>query len=805
MVGASGRDEVDTCRDVVLPALARAGWTDAAIRPEYVVNERLARLAGDRHRFGDGRVDYVLEAVPGVPTAVVEAKREYLRAADGMQQAIRYAQQLDVPLAYATNGHRTLERDMVAGTEREVESVATPAETWSAWQGMHGLADEGAGLVARPFNRRKLTAHNDVVEPRYYQRVAIHRVLRALATGERRVLLLMATGTGKTFTAMQIVHKLRAHHAALHPDTNHRTLYLADRDALLVQPMAKDFTPAFGAGPLRRILGPYDRSREVYFGTYQALAADDAFQDFAPDFFDFVVVDECHRGSASEESSWRRVLDHFSGAAQLGLTATPIRGDTIDSYAYFGNPVFEYSLRDGIEDGYLAPYRVRRVVLSPDADGWEPGEGERDRFGREIPEGIYGTRDFERVVSLLARTKLAVRHLSDLLRRDPDPGARALVFCVDVEHADDVRRALVDENPDRVAALPEWAVRIVGVDGEKARLLEDFTDPDSVSPIVVTTSCLLATGVDVPDLKYVVLFRPVGSMVEFKQIIGRGTRLYPDKGKTSFEIVDYVGATAMFSDPDFDGYPAHVTTEQVDAHGAVVERAEVEPDGVEKDAAEPDEVVREPMPESPTQLGGAFDGPEADLAHPRRKLYVDDGHAEVVAEALQVPDRSSGRLVLTEYGQHVVNVIQDLGSPAELTATWAAAATRRRLLVELAAHGVSPVELVAGAGGADVDLLDILLQVAWNQPAPTRAERAHRVRAQHGAEIEAHTELARRVLQAVLDRYVTNGVEDVASGQVLELDPLRTWGSPVQLAREFGGSREWNNELDRLQQWLYSA
>jgi type I restriction enzyme R subunit len=455
MVRARGRDEADTCRDVVLPGLAAAGWPDAAVRPEYVVNERLARLAGDRRRLGDGRVDYLLEAVPGVPTAVVEAKREHLRAQDGMQQAIRYAQQLDVPLAYATNGRQIIERDMVTGVEREVESVATPAESWSAWQAMHGLTGDDAELVKQPFNRRKLTAHNDVVEPRYYQRVAIHRVLRALATGERRVLLLMATGTGKTFTAMQIVHKLRAHHAAMHPDTNHRTLYLADRDALLSQPMAKDFAPAFGREPLKRILDEHDRSRELYFGTYQALANEDAFIQIDPDFFDLVVVDECHRGSASEESSWRRVLDHFSGAAQLGLTATPIRDDTIDSYAYFGNPVFEYSLRDGIEDGYLAPYRVRRVVLSPDADGWEPGEGQLDRFGREIPEGLYGTRDFERVVSLLARTMLAVRHLSELLRRDPDPGARALVFCVDVEHADDVRRELVHQNPDRVAAEPE--------------------------------------------------------------------------------------------------------------------------------------------------------------------------------------------------------------------------------------------------------------------------------------------------------------------------------------------------------------
>jgi type I restriction enzyme R subunit len=343
-------------------------------------------------------------------------------------------------------------------------------------------------------------------------------------------------------------------------------------------------------------------------------------------------------------------------------------------------------------------------------------------------------------------------------------------------------------------------VRIVGVEGEKVRLLEDFTDPDSSSPVVVTTSRLLATGVDVPDLKYVVLFRPVGSMVEFKQIIGRGTRLYPDKGKTSFEVVDFVGATTKFADDEFDGYPVHVTTEQVDAAGVVVASTEVAP---ESEMA--DDVVREPVPEFQTQAEGTFDVAQLDPAAPRRKLYVDDGHAEIVAEAVQVPDRSSGRLVLTEYGEHVVNVIKGLGSVTELTATWTAAETRRTVLAELAAHGVSPDELVVAAGSPDVDLLDVLLHVAWNQPTPTRAERARRVREQHGAEIEAHTDLARRVLQAVHDRYVTNGVDDVASGQVLQLDPLRTWGTQAELAREFGGARGWNEELDRLQEWLYSA
>ena len=552
-----GPSERDTCRDFVVPAIEAVGWRSDQIIEQYpVAARRVVTLGGVERDLGSGFVDYVLEAVPGVPTAVVEAKREYRSAEDGLQQALRYAQQLDAPLAYATNGIDVVEHNLRTGAERRVADFAAPAVCWDEYAQKLGLDAAGASLVQQPLNRGRRNAAGEVITARYYQTVAINRVLAAIACGRQRVLLLMATGTGKTFTAMQIVAKLRAFEAAVRPQRNYRVLYLADRDQLLSQPMRKDFVPAFGADLIHRVRGGMDASREIYFATYQALAAggdrESLFAAFRPDFFDLVVVDECHRGSADETSAWRAVLDHFTSAVQLGLTATP-RSDRVNSYEYFGNPVYRYSLRQGIEDGYLAPYRVRRIALSPDAEGWEPSPGQIDRMGREVPEGIYGTRDFERVVSLLARTRLAAHHLSGTLRRDPT--ARCMVFCVDTEHADEMRRALVVENPDLVAADPEWVVRIVGIEGERERLLEDFTDPDKSSPVVATTSRLLSTGVDVEDLKLVVLFRPIGSMVEFKQIIGRGTRLFPEKGKTSFEIIDYVGATALFEDPSFDGYP----------------------------------------------------------------------------------------------------------------------------------------------------------------------------------------------------------------------------------------------------------
>lgn len=798
-----GRREVDTCRDFVLPRLAEAGWTVDMIRPEYpVAADRVALGDGVVRDLGDGRVDYVLEAVAGVPVAVVEAKREYEQPELGLQQAIRYAQQLDVPIAYATNGHSIVQRDLTTGKEQRVESVATPAELWSAWVDHHGVESEGAHLLAQPFNRKRTSVAGEVITPRWYQTVAVHRALRAMAAGRSRVLLLMATGTGKTFTAMQVVSKLRTYHAARFPERNYRVLYLADLDVLLSQPMRKDFIPAFGGEPVHRVKGGLVLSREIYFASYQAMTGtgdtEALFHDYPRDFFDLVIVDECHRGSAAENSTWRRILDHFASAVQLGLTATPKRDATVDSYEYFGNPVFAYSLRQGIADGYLAPYRVRRIVLSPDAEGWSPSPGERDRFGREIPEGVYSTRDYERVLSLVMRTRLAAHHLSKTLQRDPR--ARTMVFCVDQQHAEDMRAALVAENPDLVTADPEWVVRIVGDEPERVRLLEAFMDPEAISPIVATTSRLLSTGVDVEDLKYVVLFRPIGSMVEFKQIIGRGTRLYPDKGKTSFEIIDYVGATALFNDPSFDGFPTRVDVEFIDDTGDVIA---ADPSSEGAHAAEPfAATVAEPMP------GFDVHNPEEEPdagPHPH-KLFVDGGDFRIVAEAVQVPDTSTGHLRLTEYGEYVRGAVRTIaGSAGDLTARWAHAPSREVVIAELRTRDIELSDLVGDDMLGTCDPLDILLQLVWNVPAQTRSERARRARAAHANEIARLSAKAQDVLNALLDRYSAHGVDEITSGEVLMVEPLRSLGSPLDIATEFGGAEGWHNQVEQIQRWLYSA
>lgn len=794
--------EQETCRDVVVPALASAGWSADDVREQYPVKAgRTLRLGSRARRLGDGLVDYVLE-VDQAPVAVVEAKRAYRSAFDGLQQSLRYAQQLDVPLAYATNGEEIIERDLVSGRERRVEGFATPVEAWARHAQMHGLDKAGQDLHSRGFNREKRLATGDVQEPRWYQAVAVRRVLSAIARHESRVLLLMATGTGKTFTAMQIVHLLREYHRVASQERNYRVLYLADRDALVADPMRKDFSTAFGGEPLFRVGGAVNLNREVYFATYQSLVQgdEDRLDEYRPDFFDLVIVDECHRGSAAENSSWRRILDHFESASQLGLTATPKQDDTVDTYRYFGGPVFTYSLRQGIEDGYLAPYRVRRVTLSPDADGWEPTPGQRDRFGREIPDGVYGTRDFERVLRLLARTDLAAAYLSRLLAADPT--ARTMVFCVDTQHADEMRQALVNANPDLVADDPEWVVRIVGAEGEKVRLLQAFSDPDQSSPVVATTSRLLSTGIDVPDLKYVVIFRPVGSMVEFKQIVGRGTRLYPEKGKTSFEIVDFVGATSHFEDPDFDGYPVRII------HDPPLDGGEASSDGnhpVEGEAS-----VSEPVPpfvvHDPEGGGEGGPTPTGAEASPGSSptFVVDEGGFAVVSESVHVVDASTGRLRLTEYGEYVAGVVRRLApTPSDLATQWSHRPSREDVLTVLEGEGVVVDDLLP-AGEGDVDPFDLLVQLAWGLPSRTRAERARRVRARHHADLEARSELARAVLARLLDVYAERGIDEVSSPQRLRLPEIAALGSAREIATAFGDPETMHAAIDELQKWLYS-
>jgi type I restriction enzyme R subunit len=792
-----GPSEKDTCRDYVLPRLKAAGWSDDQIQEQFRITDGRIIAVGKKHRRDKQlRADYVLEYQPGVSVAVVEAKREYARPGKGLQQAKDYAQLLDLPFAYSTNGRGIVEDDRDTGLEnKRLTAFPSPAELWARYRTWKGIVEDVAAAgVLEPFNRALRNADGTVREPRYYQRTAINRSVAAILGGRKRLLLTMATGTGKTFVSMQIVWKISK--CGWRGGRNPRILYLADRSILIDQPINRDFAPAFGEEPIWKLQGEAKAGRDIYFALYQALAdsGEDPtgiFRQFPPDFFDLVIVDECHRGSANADSSWRAVLEYFAPATQLGMTATPRRTETADSYEYFGDPLFQYSLAEGIKDGFLAPYRVRRVVLRPDAEGWEPTKDQLDRFGREIPRRLYTTKEFERIVSLLARTEEAARHLTAYLRQT-DPWAKTIVFCVDQEHAEQMRHALHNANPDLARQHGNYVVRITSDEGKRGvGYLSDFADPERDTPVIATTSLLLSTGVDLPTVRNIVLFRPIGSMVLFKQMIGRGTRLAPDEDKLSFDIIDYVGATRLFADRKFDGPPERIDREEIDGEGNLVT----------------DSVVEEPEPvfESGDSDGRLVDPSELD-ALPQRKFYVEDTEVWVVAEAIYYLDPATSRLQLVEYRDFVTDTVRTLfPSLNELRSRWRDRIGRQDVVDALKRHGIEISELAEHTGLAQADPLDILVHLAWNEPLATRADRVRRVRKKHADFLDAYQPAAREVLAQLLGKYTEHGISQLDDLGVLEIPPLSALGSPTEIAERFGSTDALRSAVEKLGELLYAA
>jgi type I restriction enzyme, R subunit len=797
-----GPVEADTCRDYVLPGLKEAGWQNDQIVEQYRITDgRIVKVGTKHRRTNELRADYVLEYRPGVPVAVVEAKRQFAIPGQGMQQAKHYAQLLDVPFAYSTNGVSIVENDGNTGIERaNLAAYPSPEVLWARYREWKGIRDDKTadGLLL-PFNRALRNSDGSVKEPRYYQRTAINRAAEAILRGDKRLLLTMATGTGKTFVSMQIVWKLW--NSEWRPGRNPRILYLADRNVLVDQPIEREFKPAFGSGegsPIWKLRGEAKAGREIYFGLYQQLAnsgadASGMFRKFAPDFFDLVIVDECHRGSARAESSWRAILNHFSPATQLGMTATPKRDETADTYNYFGGgPLFEYSLVQGIDDGFLAPYRVRRVVLSPDAQGWAPDQGQLDLFGKEIPAGLYTTPDFERVVSLLSRTEAAAKHLTTYLHQT-DRFAKTIVFCVNQEHADQMRRALHNANSDLARQDPDYVVRIVSDEHEIGKgHLSRFCDTEAQFPVIATTSEMLSTGVDAPTVRNIVLFRPVGSMAMFKQMIGRGTRLFPDEDKLSFDILDYSGASALFSDPEFDGPAERVVLEEIDGEGDVIE----------------DVLVEEPVP--PYDVDQRDDEEMAvdpdDVTEPAAKYYVDDIEVWVTAEAIYQLDPQTQRLRLVEYRDFVTETVRSLfPSVNELRSKWTNRLGRQDVIAALAQHGIDPDELIERTGLVEADLIDVLVHLAWNEPLATRLERVRRVRKEQADFFAAYRPPAREVLEFLLDKYAEYGIGELEDPGVLQVPPFTSLGTPVEIARRFGSLKALRAAQTQLGDLVYVA
>jgi type I restriction enzyme R subunit len=743
------------------------------------------------------RADYLLRYTRDYPIAVVEAKADYKSPSDGLQQAKDYAQTLDLKFSYSTNGTDIVEFDFITGVEANLDAFPTPAELWFRLQAVDELDEKQREQLLTPYN---LQAGKT---PRYYQDVAINRAVQAIVKGKRRVLLTMATGTGKTPTAFQICWKLWSSRWNLKGDYRRpKILYLADRNVLVDDPKLKDFAP-FGDALHKISGGVVVKSREIYFATYQAISEDErrpgVYREYAPDFFDLIIVDECHRGSARADSAWREILEYFRPATQLGMTATPLRDDNRDTYEYFGNPVYTYSLRQGIEDGFLAPYRVHRIITTADATGWRPTEGERDRYGREIPDSEYHTPDFERIIALRSRTQAIAKHLTDFLRSN-DRFSKTIVFCVDQEHADEMRRIISNLNSDLVKGNSDYVCRVTADEGDIGRgHLSRFQDIETVTPVILTTSQLLTTGVDAPMVKNIALVRVVGSMGEFKQIIGRGTRVRDDYGKFFFTILDYTGsASRHFADPEFDGDPALVDEQHIDDEGQVTEEETVVPETDPGQEAVGDEEGRVGVGEAVIQ-----EPPEQEEP---RKYYVDGGCVEIVHEVVWELDANGHRLRVIRYTDYAGEQVRTLyPSVADLRRLWKVAEQRNEIIEELARRGIDFDELARVAKQPGADPFDLLCHVAYNAPLRTRRERADRVRQDQRDFFDQYSPEARAILDELLEKYAEHGLAQFKIPEILKVPPISEHGNVVEISRLFGGAEKLREAINELQALLYAA
>lgn len=770
--------ERDICTKFITPALVNAGWDVLLqVREELTFTDGRILVRGQMAARSKQRkrADYILSYKPGLRLAVIEAKDNKHSVGAGMQQGLAYAESLDVPFVYSSNGDAFIERDRTRAEgelEREIplDAFPSPEELWrrySAWKGIE--RPEQQAVVTQEY-------YTDPggKRPRYFQEIAINRTVEAVARGQNRVLLVMATGTGKTYTAFQIIWRLWKAKA------KKRILFLADRNILIDQTKTNDFQP-FGGAMTKVTNRKVDKSYEIYLALYQAVSGTEEesniYKQFSPDFFDLVVVDECHRGSAAEDSAWREILEYFKGATQIGLTATPRETTEVSNIEYFGEPVYVYSLRQGIADGFLAPYKVVRIDIDRDLDGWRPAPGQRDRYGNLIEDREYNRSDFDRTLVLEERTRLVARKVSEFLKAT-DRFAKTIIFCEDIDHAERMRQALVNENGDLCAQNSRYVMKITGDDKEGKAELDNFIMPDSRYPVVVTTSRLLTTGVDAQTCKLIVLDRNINSMTEFKQIIGRGTRINEEYGKLFFTIMDFRGVTRLFRDPDFDGEPVQV---------------------YEPGPGEPPVPPDEPTGED-EEGGTVVDQPPGGGG--RQKFYVPNDAASVASERVQYygPD---GQLItesLKDYTRQTVRA--SFTSLDEFRHRWSDAEQKQVIIAELSEQGVL-FEALAEEVGKEFDPFDLVCHIAFDRPPLTRRERANHVRKRDY--FGKYGEQARAVLEALLEKYADEGVEHIEGLEALKVRPLDRFGSPLEIVRAFGGKQQYIEAVRELEAELYGA
>lgn len=790
-MGKRDLSEEDIKAQYITPAIEKAGWDiKKQVRFEYAFTAGRIILRGSvTSRGKKKRVDYLLFYKPNIPLAVIEAKDNNHTPGAGLQQAISYADTLDIKYVYSSNGDEFVEQNLISGEVRSVplDAFPSPDELYARYKRDMGISDVGEKAMLSPYYWMP-----GYKKPRYYQRIAINRTVDAVAGGRNRILLVCATGTGKTFMAFQIIYRL------LQAGIKKKVLFLADRNNLIEQTISGDFKP-FGGKMTRVENRTLDSAYEVYLSLYHQLSGEDnleTFKQFKPNFFDLIVIDECHRGSAKEESAWRKILDYFSSATHIGCTATPVETKQASNQTYFGEPVYEYSLKQGINDGFLAPYKVIRVGLDKDLMGYRPEAGKTDDKGYEIADREYNIKDFDRTLVLDQRTKAVAAKVTEFLKKT-DRMSKTIVFCVDVEHAERMRQALINENKDLYKENNRYIMRITGDNQEGKEQLGNFIDEDSDYPVIAVTSRLMTTGVDAKMCRLIVLdnnFSDEHGMTEFKRIIGRGTRLLEEKGKTYFTIMDFRNASRLFADKDFDGTPDVVI--DIPNGGEMVDPPVNPVDSLSE--MENDEPIQDVQNIPGTSL--LVTQPDGDMP---KKYYVSDVEVTVISERVQYIDKD-GKLItesLIDYTRK--NILSQYARLDDFLSRWTKAQRKQAIIDELKEEGVLLDAVREETGKTDIDDFDLICHLAYDKAPLTRLERANSVRKR--GYLYRYAELAQKVLGTLLDKYADEGIKDIEDTKVLQLKEFAEYGSPMKIAKAFGGKEGYQQAVRELENEIFSA
>ncbi|MBD3587432.1 DEAD/DEAH box helicase family protein [Salinimonas sp. HHU 13199] len=805
-VNKKALSETDIISKFIMPAVKEAGWDDMTqIRQEVKLRDGKVVVRGMvAARKKVKSADIVLYHKPSIPLAVIEAKANKHEVGKGMQQGLDYAKLLDVPFVFASNGDGFIFHDKTSPqrleTEIRLEDFPTPAQLWAKYCAYKGYKDSQLPIITQDYYD-----DGSGKSPRYYQLQAINKTVEAVSSGKDRILLVMATGTGKTYTAFQIIWRLWKAKA------KKRILFLADRNVLVDQTRINDFQP-FGQA-MTKIMGrKVDPAYEVHLALYQALTGPDesqkAYKQVDPDFFDLIVIDECHRGSASEESAWREILEYFNTATQIGLTATPKETDEVSNIDYFGDPVYMYSLKEGIEDGFLAPYKVVRVDLDIDLQGWRPTKGLIDKHGHEVDDRIYNQKDFDRTLVIDERTQLVAETITNYLKRT-DPLAKTIVFCNDIDHAERMRRALINCNPEQYAKNDKYVMKITGDDAVGKAQLDNFINPKRTYPVIATTSELMTTGVDAKTCKLVVLDQNIQSMTKFKQIIGRGTRIDDKFGKLWFTILDFKKATELFADERFDGIPEKVISTRpsdindddsdfddiIEGH---VSEDEETPSSNETDFNSGDREFDFPEDDGSPQTG--WDDEEETTV---TKYHVNGVAVKKVGERVQYYDED-GKLVTESFKDYTKKTLtKSFASLDEFIKRWNSSERKQAIIDELESEGII-WEVLEAEVGKELDPFDMICHVVFDQPPLTRKERANNVKKRNY--FNKYSEMAQAVLNELLNKYSDEGVEALESKDALKTGKVVEFGRPIEIAKKgFGGKKEYEAAIAELEKAIYDT